>query len=176
MKTLGEIEILTKDFSAARGTLRDRVQNLDDEIAALKRKYLPGIRKAVEAATEKHSLLKAAIEEAPSLFEKPRTYIFHGVKVGYQKQKGTVKIDKKDYDRVVKLIKKHFPDTWGIYVEVKEKPLSSTLQQLSVQDLKKLGITVSDTGDAILIKSTDSEIDKLVNALLKDEEEVEDAA
>ena len=41
---------------------------------------------------------------------------------------------------------------------------------MSVSDLKKIGVTVIETGDEVFIKPTDSEIDKLINALLKDEE------
>lgn len=174
--TLTELEKTTKYFSDARRSLAEKVQSLEDEMTALKRRHLPGIRKAVEVAAEKQAILKAAIEESPELFKKPRTVIFWGVKVGFQKQKGKIEIDKADYDRVVKLIKKHYPDTWETYVQIKEKPMASTLEQLSAAELKKLGITVTETGDAVLIKSTDSEIDKLVNALLKDSEDVEAAA
>lgn len=168
MRTINEIEKLTKDFSDARRALSERVQTLEDEITALKRKYLPGIRRAVEATSERHESLSVAIEDSPELFVKPRTWLLHGIKVGYQKQKG--KIEWEDEATVIKLIKKHFPDTWETYVKTIEKPLKAALEALSVAELKKLGVTAEETGDAVLIKSTDSEIDKLVNALLKDEE------
>lgn len=168
MRTMIEIEKLTKDFSDARKALFERVQTLEDEITALKRKYLPGIRKAVEIASEKQSNLHAAIEDAPELFMKPRTRLFHGIKIGLQKQKGKMKWE--DEATVIKLIKKHFPDTWETYVKTKDKLLKAALETLSVAELKKLGVIAVETGDAVLINSTDSEIDKLVNALLKDDE------
>ena len=34
--------------------------------------------------------LKAAIEQAPGLFVKPRTIVLHGLKLGYQKGKGKI--------------------------------------------------------------------------------------
>ncbi len=172
--TIAELEKLTKSFSEARQALAGRVQTIEDEIARAKRKYLPLIRSAVEVVAERQAALKAAIEESPELFVKPRTIIFHGIKVGFQKRKG--KIEWEDDSQVVKMLKKHFPETWETYVKITEKPLKSAIETLSVVELKKLGITAEETGDAILIKSTDSEIDKFVNALLKDEELEKEAA
>lgn len=177
MAGLSEIEKLTKDFSDARRALSERVQTLEDEITFLKRKFLPGIRRAVETASERQSSLSAAIEDSAELFVKPRTWLFHGIKIGYQKQKG--KIEWEDEATVIKLIKKHFPDTWETYVKTIEKPLKAALESLSVAELKKLGVTAEETGDAVLIRSTDSEIDRLVAALLREsekDEEFKDAA
>jgi hypothetical protein len=165
---MNEIETLTKNFSDARKTLSDRVQGYEDEKQVVLRTHLRGIKQAVKVAAEKQSLLKAALEESPELFTKPRSVIFHGVKIGYQKGKGEIVIE--NPEQTIKLIKRNFPDEWTLYIEVKEKPMPSTLKNLSVADLKKIGVTVIETGDQIVIKTTDSEIDKLVNALLKDEE------
>jgi len=175
MKSLGDIESLTKDFSGVRETLKERVEKLNDEIEGLKRKYLPGIKKAADATVEKQALLKAAIEESPALFEKPKTLVLYGIKVGLRKQKGEVKWE--DGDKVVKLIKKHFPVEAEILIQTKEKPSKNGLLGLAGSDLKKLGVTVTNDTDEVVIKSTDSEIDKLVSALLKDDEEdVKEAA
>jgi hypothetical protein len=168
MATLAEIEKLTREYAHARRVLTERVQELENAINELKRKALPYIRRAAEAASERQAVLKIAIEESPELFVKPRTIILHGIKVGFQKQKGKIEWD--DNATVVKLIKKHFPDTWETYVKVTEKPIKSALEQLSVSELKKIGVTANETGDEVVIKSTDSEIDKLVAALLKEDE------
>lgn len=175
MATLSEIERVTKEFSDARRALSDKVGYLEEEIATLRRKYLPGIRRAVDAAAEKQSALYAVIEESADLFVKPRTIIFHGIKIGYQKKKGTITWE--DEGQVIKLIKKHFPDQEDILIRTAEEPVKTALAQLSVQDLKKLGVTVVDTSDEVVIKPTDSEIDKLVKALLEEElKEVKEAA
>ena len=49
-----------------------------------------------------------------------------------------------------------------------ESPDKKMLAELPVNELKKLGCTVADTGDVVVIKPTDSEIEKAVAALLKD--------
>lgn len=168
MATLAEIEKLTKDYSLARASLKEKVEALNEEIERIKKARLPQIRKAVEHASELQQALHAAIEESPELFEKPRTIIFHGIKIGYQKGKGELTWE--DDETVVKLIYKHFPERADTLIKTIQKPLKSALAQLSVSELKKLGITVIETGDEVVIKATDTEIDKLVNALLKGDE------
>lgn len=168
MSTLMEIEKLCKDYSLARAALKEKVEALNDEIERLKRQRLPQIRKAVELAAEKQKALRQAVEESPELFQKPKTQIFHGIEVGLRKAKGQLVWE--DDEQLCKLIHKYYPENWESYIKVIEKPLKTALSQLSVHELKKLGITVVETGDEVVIKATDTEIDRLVNALLKDEE------
>jgi hypothetical protein len=172
MATLTEIEKLAKEFSEARKILRDRVDVLDTGMTALKKRYLPGIRNAVETAKEKQTVLSDAIEDSPDLFVKPRTMTLFGIKFGIEKQKG--KLEWEDKNVVVKLIKKLFPDSWETYVKVKEDPMKKTLATLPSADLKKLGIQVTETGDAVVIKPADSEVDKLVDALLNEKREIKE--
>jgi len=168
MASLGDIEALTKDFSTEREKLSERIRTLEDEINALKRKRLPVIKQTVKSVMDRQDALKAALEESRNLFVKPKTMVFHGVKIGFQKQKG--KISWKDDDQVVKLIKKHFPDQADVLIKTTEKPVKDALQNLSAADLKRIGVTVEETSDQVVIKSTDSEIDKFVDALLKEDD------
>jgi uncharacterized small protein (DUF1192 family) len=175
MATLMEIERLCKDYSLARSALKERVEALNDEIERLKRQRLPQIRKAVEAASERQRALKIAVEESPEVFQKPKTQVFHGIEVGFRKGKGQLVWE--DEEQVIKLIHKYYPDEYEVYLKVTERPIKTALAQLSVNELKKLGVTVVETGDEVIIKATDTEIDKLVNALLRDEiKEAKEAA
>lgn len=169
MATLGEIEKLTRDYADARSNLATTIGDLEDKINALRRQYLPGIKVQVGIAKERKDLVKGAIEESTALFVKPRTFIICGIRVGMEKAKG--KIEWEDDQAVVKLIRRHFPEQAEILIKTTEKPLKKGLGQLSVHDLKKLGITVEETGDIAVIRPTDSDVEKLVEALLKDEEE-----
>ncbi|MRR15677.1 MAG: hypothetical protein EG826_04380 [Deltaproteobacteria bacterium] len=174
MPNINEIEELTKAYSDERQKLSDRIRQLEDEIQSIKRKRLPVIKATVQAVMTKQEVLKAALEVSRTLFVKPRTAVFHGVKVGFQKGKG--KLSWVDDAVVVKLIKKHFPDQVDVLIKTTEKPIKAALENMDAADLKKLGITVNDTDDQIVIKSTDSEIDKFVESLLKEDECGEEAA
>lgn len=174
MATLSEIEKAVKDFSDARKILRDRAENLTEGVRALKKRYIPGIQSAVATAKEKQAILSAAIEESRDLFVRPRTMTLFGVKFGVQKGKGKLEWGKGAAPGIVKLIKKLYEDAWETYVKIKETPNKDTLSTLSSAELKKLGIQVTDTGDAVLIKPTDDEVDKLVDALLEEKAETEE--
>ncbi len=171
MATLGDIERLTKDYADWRAQLADAVLAAEEDIAMMKRHHIVAIKRKVEAVAERQSALKAAIEDSPELFRKPRTMIIHGVKIGFQKEKG--KISWSDAGQVIKLIKKHLADQAELLIKTTEKLVKGALQQLPAADLKRIGVTVGADGDAVLIKSTDSEIDKLVERLLKGDEQDE---
>lgn len=170
---LANIETLTKAFSEARQHLADRVRTVEDEIQAIKRKHLPFVKKGINTVMEKQTILKDAIDQSRDLFVKPRTFVFHGVQVGVQKSKG--KITWSDDAQVVKLIKKHLPEQADVLIKTTEKPVKDALKNLSAADLKRIGVTVDNTEDQVVIKSTDSEIDKFVEALLKDDKEEKEA-
>jgi len=169
--TLGEIERLTKDYSDWRRQLTEAVLVAEHEIAAIKRQHIVAIKRKVEAVAERQAKLHAAIDESRELFTKPRTMVIDGVKIGIQKEKG--KISWSDAGQVIKLIKKHFVEQADMLIKTTEKLVKGALQQLPAADLKRIGVTVGADGDAVLIKSTDSEIDKLVEALLKGDEKEE---
>ena len=173
MATLGEIEKLAKEFSEARELLKDRWKLLEQNIIEAKKKMRPGIHRAAEAAAAKKQALSDAIAESKEHFIRPKTVIFYGIRLGYQKAKGEIAWE--DEAQVIKLIKKHFPDETETLIKIKETILKNALAQKSAADLKKIGVTVVDTDDEVFIKPTDPEIDKMINALLRDEE-IEKAA
>lgn len=164
---IGTIEKMTKDYADARGTLSGRVTEMNDAIDLIKRRYLPLIKHAVNTALERKSKLQGEIENHPELFARPRTLVLYGIKVGYQKQRAGMEWN--DDAAVVKLIRKHFPDQVDVLVKTTEKPVKSALNQLTVSDLKKLGVSVSEGADEPVIKPTDTDVDKLVEKMLEDE-------
>lgn len=175
MTTLSRIEEMTKDFSEARKALAAEVEELEAEIALYKKKHMPRIKKLVENAAEKKAKLHAAIEEAPEFFKSPRTYVMYGIKVGLQKGKGEIKWE--STEQVVKLLHKYYPEQAETLIKITETPVKTALAQLNASELKRLGVTITETGDQIIIKATDSEVDRLVEALLKDEtDEAREAA
>ena len=166
MPTLAEIEIRTKKYAEARDKVAAIVTALHDAMEQLKRCELPKLRRAIATAAEHHDALKALIEEAPELFQKPKTVILHGLRLGYMKGKGGIAWD--DADHVVSLIIERLPDQAEALIRWTGKPLKEAINQLDVATLKKIGCRVVDTGEQVFIKPVDSAVDKLVDALLKD--------
>ena len=160
-----EIEARAREHRNARDTLQERAQVLFDELEAVKRKRLPGLRSAVAKVTETEAELTAAIKANPSMFTKPRTRVLEGMKLGFQKAKG--KVSWASAEQVIKLISKHLPEQAEVLIRSKDEPVKDALANLNAVDLKRIGVTVTATGDEVVIKDTTAPVDKLVDALLK---------
>lgn len=172
--SLERIEQLAKQHAANRNLLAERVRALQDEMETIKRRKLPGIKSALSDAKDSQLQLRAEIDGARVLFDKPKSRVFHGIKLGVRKATGKLTFD--DAPTVVKLIRKHLADQFKVLVKVTEKPVKKALSMLTADQLKKIGCSVADTSDEVFAEPVDSEIDKMVDALLKDksDEEQED--
>lgn len=168
--SLEPIESLAKEHAADRALVAERVQALHDEIEQVKRRKLAGLKSAVSQARDSKLRLAAAIEGGKGAFAKPRTRVFHGIKVGLQKAKGKLRFASAE-KKVIELIKKHFPDQVDLLIKTTAKPVKAALQQLPAADLKRLGCSIEGTGDMVVIEPINTEIDELVQALLGDDKE-----
>jgi len=164
--TLPEIERRTKLFADAHEALAAEVRLLNDKIEAAKREHLADIRRLVGRCAERHAALRADVEAAPDLFTKPRTHIFHGIKVGWQKQKGSIQIP--DPRRTIDLIYKHMSGLADTLIRTTETPDKTAIADLPMREAKMIGIEIVDATDEVVIKPTDSDVDKVVNALLRE--------
>ena len=168
---IDKIQRLTREYAYARDKLADRVAALQAEIEATKRQYMRGIKNAVRAASEARDKLHSAIEQNPHLFKRPRTLVVNGIRIGIQKGKGQVVYD--DPAKLIELIRKHYPERADALIVTRETPVKKALATLSVAELKKIGARVEESGDQVVIRATDTEVDKLVAALLRDAEKIE---
>lgn len=166
MPTLSDIEAAAKAHAADRAQLEETVSELNAAIDAARRRSVPIIKRRLAKAAESHAALHALLADAAQLFVKPRTLILHGIKVGYEKGKGTVTWE--DPARVVTLIRRHLPDQFEALVKVSETPRKTAIAQLPAADVKRIGCSVQDAGDQVVIRPVDSEVDKMVDALLRD--------
>lgn len=155
-----------KRYADARATLAVRVSVLEARIQKVHSLRLPGIRKALAEAKDAQAALAAVIEAAPADFEKPRTITLHGVKLGMQKAKGSIEWD--DDEVLSRRIQLRHPDQYEILVKVTRKPIVKALNQLTTAELRKLGCSVTEAGDAPYIKAEDTALDKLISRLLKE--------
>src|SRR5690349_13201393 len=126
--SLADIEQSTKKFSIAHAELAAVVSELNADLEAIKRAGLASIKRALAKAAERQSELAELIENGRHLFIKPRTIVMHGVKVGLAKGKGGILFE--DAQKVVAIIKKHFPDKKDLLIDTKETPDKEGLEQL----------------------------------------------
>lgn len=169
------IESLTRVYAETRARLASLVQELQTEMEYVRRKRIAPIKRAVAATADAHAKLHAAIEFHRELFVKPRSITVAGVKVGVQQKKAGIEID--DEDLVIARIREQLPkDQVELLLRVKTTVDRSALQDLSDEDLQRLGVRRIEAKDQVLIKPVDTEVDKLVDALLREAEQDQDEA
>lgn len=167
------IEKLTREFRSQRDVLSARIQALEEAKRKLVRQALPAVRGAVHRAQSAEADLRAALEAAPELFDKPRTQVMHGVRVGYTKGKGRLVIA--DESKTLDLIGRHFPEHAEVLIRERRTVVKEALGQLTASELKRVGVHIEQADDQVVIRCTDSELDRLVTALMQDSEAVEEA-
>jgi hypothetical protein len=164
---IAQIDALAEDYAQARDILAQRVERFETLMQKIRTRFSPGIKSAAVGAANSQGLLSAGITRNPELFKKPRTMTLHGIKLGFAKGKG--KITWGDEDKVVAAIRRHFAqDMAATLIRTVEVPVKDALAQLPAKELRLLGVQVEEAGDRIYIKAADSEIDKLVAAILKE--------
>ncbi len=175
--TLLDVDKMTETYSRDRATLAAIVRDMEQEMEKLKRSVMPHIKKALSRTIESRKALHAALEENPELIAKPKTRVWHGVKVGFRKKKGEISMENEE--RTIKLIEKYFPDDAreGLMLLREKVSVDKTaVQKLAAADIKRLGITIGEDTDEVVIAPVDSEVEKIVDALLKGADEKEEAA
>lgn len=163
--TIKDIEAAAKAVTDQRDRVHACVQTIEVARAALLKDELPKLRRQMAKLAELEQGLRDAVEAAPHLFIKPKTVVLHGMKVGFEKGPGRIVFD--DPDQVVNLIDKKLPELAEVLVITERKPNRKAMAQLTVQQLRALGATVEDAGDRVVVRAVNTDIDKLVLALLK---------
>lgn len=161
--SLSDIDSAAKRLRESRGALSAVVDALQAKLLLAQNNSLPLIRKCVSLCAQRQAELYALVDDGRYLFDKPRTQVLHGIKVGLGKGKGKIQID--DEERTVSLIEKR--DDAEALLIIHKSPRKEALEALPVDELKKLGCQVSETGDFIVIRPVDSAVDRAVKALLK---------
>ena len=164
--TLNEIETLAQRYAQAAHAAADLVTAAEAEMHTIKTRYVSQLRLHAANVADARAALIQAIESNPALWESPRTRVLHGVKVGMQKQPGALTWSSEA--RVIEKIKEHYVDEIGVLIKTTEKPVKDALARLPAADLKRLGITVVDSGDAVVVKLVAGDVEKLLKTLAGD--------
>lgn len=165
MTTLIEIENSARALAEAREDLNALGKCINTEIEAVYGQHRSKLRRMVGEWAAEQARCEMLVRNAPELFEKPRTQVFHGIKVGFRK--GVGGLDWDDDDAVVQRIEKMFGKQAEGFLIISKTPAKDILADLPASDLKTLGITVEKTGDVVVVKAVDTAVDKTVKALLK---------
>lgn len=166
--SMKEIELLAERYAVKYRELESTVQALEDEARAVKRKFMARVRQLAEESACNKAAVLSAVAAAPGLFEKPRTRLLAGVKVGMQKRRGQVVIE--DEAATIRRIRQLLPaEQAELLVRVREDVYKQAVYDLSAGDLKRLGIKIANDTDEPIVKIAGEDIEGLVDSLLTDE-------
>jgi len=165
--TLNEIIELAHSYARARAKLIGRCGFIQTAINRLKRENLPDLRSASQSVATAHDNLARAILCSKELFQSPKTMVIDDIKFGLRKMKG--KMAWADEEGVVQRIKVYYPDTFKAMLHVKETPDKDALAKLTVAELRKLGVALTEDAEAITISAPENEAEKLAAAFIAEE-------
>lgn len=164
-KTITEFEPLCANYDGACAELEEMIAALEADLEAVKAKHLRGLKKQAAIVAAREAELTSAVEASPGQFEKPRTLVIHGCKIGYTNSTGSVAFE--DEEQVVKLIEKHFPKRFDELVKTEHTPRKDALRTLLAGELAKLGCRIDGAGDVVLVKRVAGDVEKLINKLIE---------
>ncbi len=172
MTDLEKLQTAALHLSHKNDLLREELMLLESELAAEKAAHMLSIRSLSRDVIKRQTELAEGIKAHPELFTKPRTYIVEGVKFGMRKQVG--KMEWPDDLQLVGRIDALFakaeitPAQYEQTVETRYAVLAKGLEKLDAKTLKRLGVTVEADTDAVEIKSVDSDVERMLKAIIKD--------
>lgn len=164
---LEEMNTLASEIASTNRALKALASEYDKALAELYETYTAPVR---EKAREREALLKKLeklVLKRPEIFSSPRSRTVEGVRFGLAKGRGKVVLPI-DEARLIREIKRKFPDLADTLIKVTEKPVKDALaQNLTPRDLKALGVEITDAQDEAYVKLTDTEAERIIKAALE---------
>jgi len=163
---LRAVEMLAHSMRQRLDAAAQLVAEHDAEVALIRDKYAPRVRRfAAEIAGAKRALT-AAIEAARGLFLHPRakskTEVLHGIQVGYKSAGG--KWVWPDEATLVARVKERLPERAADLIRTTETVLVSTLTEAERQ---VLGIHYDPPRDVVVVAEKGGSVEKAMEALVR---------
>ncbi len=163
---LSDIEPVVAEHAKASEVLQARYEELERALEESRRRYMPGVKRALARVAELDAKVRTLVKDAASCFVRPKTVVMHGTRVGLAKGKGKLNFDKPE--KVVQRIERLMPEKADLLIHTEKTPNKEALAKLSAAELKRLGCEVTAVGDVVVVQPVDGELKKMIKALLKD--------
>lgn len=164
--SLAVIEEKAGVYAEAVATLNETLRVMDEEIAAVRERYTKVMTEQVTHYTDARMALEGAILESPENFVKPKTLVIAGVKVGFRKSAGRVVIENEA--NTIALIRKKLAQKSDVLIATKEFVLKDAVKALDGKEIAAIGVTITADTDEVVIKSEASDIEKLIEAYIRE--------
>lgn len=170
--TITEIRTAAQRLADAHRESVSRATALEHAISTAVTPIYAMHRTGIDAAAEEEAAAKAAlqalIDAAPQLFVRPRSIAQDGVKTGYRKSEDALDWD--DDATVIARIRA-LPDLAelaGVLIRTEETLNSAAIAELDARQRRQIGVRLIPGIDQPFISFTDSDVEKMVKAILAD--------
>ena len=174
--TMSEIMQATENYAMAARDVRNLKEKMEDGINQIQKSFRESLVEACKNAAEAEQMVRTLLESegAAGFFIKPKTININGITVGFRKKEG--KYTFADEQNTIELIKQKIPEKAAVLVKVKTEQsiFKTALNDLTGDELKKIGVSVVEDTDEPFVKISDSAVQKAINAMMK--EMMKDAA
>ena len=163
---VSSLEAAARAFAVAHGRLTERVRRLTARVDELQHQATPEIKARADELTAAAGTLRAAIEDNPRAFVRPKTRVIAGVKVGFRKMRGQVSFV--DEGKVIERIRARLPTEQAyMLIRVRESVDKTALADLELTDLRRIGVSVTADEDVVVIDAGEKDVARFVRALIK---------
>ena len=165
MNALTEIENACRELSDYRAQLRRRHETRMKAIREIDTQHAPELRRLQERCGIVRESLEALVDQARPEFRKPKTREFHGIVVGFEKCRDTIEMPEDTIliDRIEKMLPAKQGET---VLDRSVRIIKAAFRKLPQDLLQKLGCKITTGGDKAVVRSTDDDIETLVQKSL----------
>ena len=166
MSALDEARRLAAGYAAAHAELAALLAAVEDRVREVKRGEMPAIKRAAGKAGRRRDKLVEHARAHPELFARPRSMTWENVRFGWRRQPGRVVIV--DREAAIAEIESD-PELMARGLLKKTTSiLLDPCRRLTGELRRRLGVHVSEGADAPYANVVDSDIEKMVDAYLRD--------
>jgi hypothetical protein len=165
MNTLTTIETNCRQLAALRSQLRKKFEARQSAQNTLDAAHNPAIRDLQEQCQAIRTTLLANLAAARDLFVKRKTLEFHGITVGFEKERDSLTLPPEDLlvDRIQKMLPAPQSQT---LLDRTVKIVKNAFKKLPLETLQILGCSVIKGGDKTIVRTADDDIEALVHKTL----------
>ena len=161
---------LAEEYASAVLARQAITQAVRERLADVAREMRPALIEATVAERGTHAALLAAVESAPELFARPKTRTVGAVRYGWKS--GRPSLDIPDPARTIAKIEALPQGQSELLLRRTVSVHKPALLDLTTGDLRRLGVRQIPGADAPFAQPVSDSVDKLVDALLAEAEEV----
>lgn len=158
------IEDLAEVLADNDAALAAAVTDCEAEIRAVQSRHADTIRLRADAVAAAKRELLTAIDAQRALFDRPKSRVLSGVKLGLRKGQDTLELG--DESKLLARIHGLMPEKMAVLVREKVEIVKSAVKALPAADLQKLGIRYVVGADEPFAAMDKSDAEKQAEAIL----------